>query len=814
VKRKIVAAFILAVTAIIAALLMTRFSFRRMLETVHHLTEPNVKLVQLNKLFAEITMLDQEQRAEAIQNPQKPYKYFLDQSGYLHLMIDSLKFLPWDSVQRQRLNSLSSILNERNQIFVSYLKVKADIADNKEFSNQLDTLAILLKESQRSYDSSIVTTEKKLTTVLDSSVAAAQEENDGFLKRLFSKKKKKDPVVQKVQEELKVKIDTISVAREMDYNVIHRVIRDLESDQLAQRRRLYNKELDLIHANSLFVNQLLNTLEEVENEELANMRRSNQEAAQVVNQGISRMNLLVICFIAGITILLFFIFLDISRSNFYKLQLESAKNQAEDLSKIKQKFLANMSHEIRTPLQSIIGFTEQLKQEQANNDAVAAIQSSSEHLLHIVNEVLDYSRISSGNFLLTNDTFNLKEVIREVESSMRIQANSKQLKLIVNTDPQSDQYVLGDPFRLRQMLYNLIGNAIKFTQAGSVTLSVSCTKRESSLDITFIISDTGIGMTQDELAKVFNHFEQANSKIAKTYGGTGLGLTIVKALVDVHHGAIDLKSKPGEGTTFTLSLSYPVGEKPAAKDQHVNTVPMREANVRVVDDDGMIVKLCSLILKKHAVRHLTFNNPIALADAEYDQTVTHFLVDIRMPEMSGLQLCKLLRKKYADRVKYIALTAHVLPEERDKLIKDGFDEVLPKPFHEADLLKVLGQETKISTSNMTHDFSELKKMTMGDDVLFHSIIQQFLEESDEDLGQLKLALDNNNRAKIREIVHKLAGRFGQMGIYALSARWHGIEVALVDGKQLADISGELKSTIRESDQLLNSMRIDSAEILS
>jgi signal transduction histidine kinase/CheY-like chemotaxis protein/HPt (histidine-containing phosphotransfer) domain-containing protein len=817
VKRKIIAAFLLAVTAIVAALLLTRFSFDQMMETVDHLSEPNQKLVKLNKVFAEITMLDQQQRAEAIQNPQKPYKYFLDQSGFLHLMIDSLKMLPWDSIQQKRLNSLSSILKERNQIFVSYLKVKAELADNKEFSHQLDTLALLLKESQKPVDTSIVTTQQKKTTTVSPDTLKKTEtaESGNFLKRLFNKKKKKDPAALKIQEELNIKIDTITVARDaIDYEQMQKVIRELESDQQEQRKKLYGKELELIHANSLFINQLLNTLEEVENEELENMRASNQNAADVVNKGINRMNVLVIGFIAGVTILIFFIFLDISRSNFYKLQLEKAKTQAEELTKIKQRFLANMSHEIRTPLQSIIGFTEQLKQEHSNDEAVSAIHSSSEHLLHIVNEVLDYSRISSGNFTLSVEPFNLKNIIREVESGMRIQANNKHLKFNVEYQGDADQYILGDAFRLRQVLYNLLGNAIKFTNHGNVTMSIKTMDEADKLKSVFTISDTGIGMNEEELGKIFNHFEQANSRITKTFGGTGLGLTIVKALIDVQGGAIDVQSKPDEGTTFIVTLHYKKAEMPVTNVEESVTQSSKSVHAVMVDDDPMIVKLCGLILKKANINHKAFNNPLQLLDMPVDETITHFLIDIRMPEMSGVQLCKALRQKYSKDLKFIALTAHVLPEEKDSLLKQGFDDVLPKPFHESDLLKALGQRVTMKASSITHDFAELRKMTMGDEALFNSIMQQFLEESDDDLDILKQELRKNGKVKMREIVHKLAGRFGQMGIFALSSKWHAIEVDLVAGKQLKVISENILDTIKETDSLLNNVRLNTQETIS
>jgi len=773
--------------------------------TVNTLSSPNEKLIRLNKVFEEITMLDQQQRAEAIQNPLRPYKYFLDQSGYLDLMIDSLIALPWDTAQRKRLESLTEVLHKRNESFVAYMKVKAELANNKEFSTQLDTLAALLRESQQQQDSTIFTIEERtVTTVTPDTINVTEADERGFLKKLFSKRKKSENGAT-VKAETKVNIDTISIApQHLDYDQFHRVMTELERDQRSQRNKLQNRELALIHSNSLFVNKLLKTLHEVQNEELEKMNASNDLAATTVDQGIQRMNLIMIAFVAGAALLIYLILIDISRSNYYKRQLEKAKNEAVELSEIKQRFLSNMSHEIRTPLQSIIGFTEQLREENPQHDAVLAIHSSSEHLLHIVNEVLDYSRISSGSFTLDNEPFNLLNVLKEVESSMRIQAQQKKLKVVLKTEAITNQIVLGDPFRLRQILYNLLGNAIKFTPSGSITLAVEAAETDGKLACIFRVSDTGIGMTDEELKKVFNHFEQANAHIAKTYGGTGLGLTIAKSLVDVQQGKIEVTSKSGKGTTFTIHLAF---DKPAdevtLKPSTAATTTIKAKKVIVVDDDAMILRLCSLLLRKNKIEFVSFNDPLQAKDY-HDDDVSHIFIDMRMPSMTGLELCQTLKPIYPRSV-FTALTAHVLPEERTSLIQSGFHAVLPKPFHESEFLAAMGI-TKSASGNSQYDFSDVRKMTMGDEVLFNSILQQFIDECDDDLGLLRIAKNNRDRKQARELVHKLAGRIAQMGIHQLSKQWHDLEVLLVAGKEVNDITEPLNNAIRETDNLLNDVR--------
>src|SRR5690606_17014076 len=283
--RKILAAFLLAFVAVILAQSISRFSFRELLGTVEELSEPNEKLALLNSVFHEITTLDQMQRAEAITNPNKPYNSFLNQSANVNMLIDSLTAMPWDSSQLDRLVQMKDVLNERNKLFFSYLKVKAEILDNRKFSVQLDTLAAILTNDEMAIDSSLITTQKKtITTYLPDTSRMKKQEHRSFFKQLFSKKSRVEPDTPtiKVEEYFSVDIDTLAVARQNDALLeVERIMRELESEQRIQQKRLEHQELELIQANSRFINQLLNILHDVENEELQHMRHTNDHAVSV-----------------------------------------------------------------------------------------------------------------------------------------------------------------------------------------------------------------------------------------------------------------------------------------------------------------------------------------------------------------------------------------------------------------------------------------------------------------------------------------------------------------------------------------------------
>ena len=819
VKRKVLAGFLLVFVAILLALGITRFGFQEMMSTVDQLSEPNEKLQSLNRLFQDITRLDQLQRADAIKNPQKPYDAFLIQSKSMVDKIDSLRLLQWDTAQQVRLLSMKNILNKRNKVFISYLKLRSDLINNKRMSYRLDTLSAIIESEKIKVDTNVVTTQKKVVTTYTKDSVIEQKDDRSRIAKLFSRKKKVPDTTQfKVEQEMSITIDTLSVARQNQaLEEVGKIMVDLDKEQRAESRKLMERELELINSNSLFVTQLLGILHEVENEELSKMHENNSRAVTVVTQNISRISLLLLAFFLGAAVLVYLIWVDIARSNYYKEQMERAKEEAEELSKIKQRFLANMSHEIRTPLQSILGFSEQLKNYDGPHiEAVGAIHSSSEHLLHIVNEVLDYSRISSGSFTLVKEPFSLFALLREVESAMRIQSEKKKLTLLLDLEKASDFELLGDSFRLRQILYNLIGNAIKFTAKGYVKLTLKTTENEKWVDCTFEVLDTGIGIRKEDLEKIFNQFEQASSFVTRNFGGTGLGLTIVKSLVEAQGGKLNLSSQPGQGSTFKTEIRFEKNINKVAELRRLPAVATTDApgKVIVVDDDAMILRLCSLIFQKHQINYITYNDAGKLIHQEPDPDVTHILMDIRMPHINGIDLCHALRQKnYNPETKFIALTAHVFAQEKQQLLDEGFNSILSKPFREDELLHLFGLKAKDASNSADQpqsllDLSMLRKITMGDESLFQSILQQFHEETETDLHRLteNLKLPTLDASKIREIVHKLAGRVGQMGAHVLSAHFHEIENAIVEGKPIESFRDKLEQSRNELTKLMEEIK--------
>lgn len=797
VKGKILAAFLLAFAAFLLAFSISKLAFTDMLGKVEELSEPSGKLTLLNKVFQEVTTLDQMQRAQALRNPRMPHSAFLNQSQRTLNLIDSISLQEWDSLQLKRISAMKDVLHRRDSLFFSYLKLKSNLIDNRTLTRRIDTLSSILEKKKIEVDSNIVTTEKRTTTTYVKDTVRPVVDDRSFFGKIFGKKKKPEPESEplqlQVEEEFRVIVDTLLVANQNKaLEEIEKIMFALEKDQRTESKQLLERELQLINTNSLLVNQLLGILREVEKEEFEKMQARSTEAGVVVSESVRRISLLLVAFFLGAALLVYLIWIDISKSNFYKEQLERSRDEAQELSQIKQRFLANMSHEIRTPLQSIIGFAEHLKHEKKPDpEAIDAIHSSSEHLLHIVNEVLDYSRISSGNFMLAKEKFRLMEVIREVEAAIRIQAGKKDLSLILDFEQASDFALAGDSFRLRQILYNLLGNAIKFTTRGFVRLSVKTSPTsDNRIACQFEITDTGIGIRSEDINKIFNQFEQADTSITRTFGGTGLGLTIVKSLVEAQGGNLTLQSELGSGSTFTVFLTFDRSQS----DQDVlrkeltivHSPETGPGTVLVVDDDPMILRLCGLMLSKNNITHVLFNDPEELLNRTPDKNVTHVLMDIRMPKINGVDLCQAMLTKYPASTRFVALTAHVFPQEKKFLEEKGFHFVLSKPFHEEELLNMFGisQKPSVVASEPANeiDLEPLRKITLYDENLLQAVIEQFREETSGELAQLETAIADRDRVTIRNIVHKLAGRVGQVGVLTLSLKLRDTETKIEKGE--------------------------------
>ncbi|SDK70677.1 Hpt domain-containing protein [Pedobacter sp. ok626] len=789
IKGKIIIALLLACFAMFMAWAVSKVAFKEMLTTVENITAPSERLRVVNAISRKIGALDQQQKKKAFNDPGN-YNQLFKESRQLRLVLDTLAGLYTnDSTQLTRILTIKRLLRERDKQFINYLKVRERLVNSKSFSEQVKNLSALAAKSSEQADSTIVATEQKTSTT---TIYPTEERPKGFFGKLFGKKRtnEEDNGVKIVNEE-KVKRDTIALSAEARMTKkLEQSLKVIEKEQRIKNESFLNMEALLTDANNLLVSQMLDVLRKVESEVVAQIELNGIQAKNVVNTGINTISLIMLIFFFLTVLLLYFILTDITKSNKYRTELELAKDEAEYHGRAKQRFLSNMSHEIRTPLQSIIGYSEIIrKQEKPQRKDIEAIYHSSEHLLQIVNEVLDYNRIISGKFTFSEKSFDIEQLLNEVVSVMRAQAELKSLQLITEFELSGIKYVEGDPFRLKQILYNLLGNAIKFTIKGEVTLSAFFKRQGELLHFTFLVKDTGVGLSEDETKLIFNEFEQVSTLEDEelNLSGAGLGLTIIKSLIEQQGGRVYVKSKKGVGSVFTVYLTLRISSEPEYESKLIES-PVYKGKVWVVDDDQLILDLCAVIFENHGIDAQFFNSPTQLLNAEWNNEVKYILMDMRMPEMSGITLCRLLREKIGNAVKIYAITAQVLPDERELLLKNGFDGLVMKPFKQEELLTIFynqattvvetDESAEIEIESVDLDLTALKKMTFNDDEQLKKILLRFSEDSLNDSDEIRDAVDKADQPRLRLLTHRLAGRIAQIGAKKLATAFRLMEMEL------------------------------------
>ena len=382
--------------------------------------------------------------------------------------------------------------------------------------------------------------------------------------------------------------------------------------------------------------------------------------------------------------------IDITEQVSAEKKLRDAAEKAEMANRSKSLFLANMSHEIRTPLNGVLGMAQILESEISDArqlEMLATIRMSGESLLQVLNDVLDMSKIEAGKLTLERDTFNPGEIARQIESVHNVIAHEKNLTLHVSIEPRANALRLGDPGRIAQILHNLIGNAIKFTETGDVRLTIGVDEADALL---LRIEDTGIGMTDEQVARVFEDFEQADGTVTRRFGGTGLGMSIVKRLVELMGGKITVSSALNVGTEVTVTLPLAMGKELTAATKPGATGSVVGLRVLAADDNHTNRIILGSMMAKLGVNVVLAEDGRAAVNAWEADRFDLYLLDISMPELDGIGALSELRARERQAGQSarpaIALTANVMSHQVEEYARAGFTSYLGKPFRRDDLL--------------------------------------------------------------------------------------------------------------------------------
>ena len=488
---------------------------------------------------------------------------------------------------------------------------------------------------------------------------------------------------------------------------------------------------------------------------------------------------IILAAIAGVTLLLTFLhLLKIGREQRRMIaELNRSERKIKESATIKEQFLANMSHEIRTPMNAILGFTNLLKKSPLDNNQaqyVDFIHSSGENLLTLINDILDLSKIEAGMMELEAAPFSLNGLIASVDIMFRDKARQKGLQFTVHIDEDIHDTLSGDAIRLTQVLINLLSNAVKFTEKGFVRLSVSAVKKgPEELVLQFEIKDTGIGIAPEKKAAIFERFQQAEAATTRRFGGSGLGLSIVKQLVQIQKGTIAVDSEWGKGTTFNVTLPFiPVYNYEMAYAVPAGEIDLtvKSINILIAEDNAMNQQLIRHLMRHWQLNYTLVSNGTEAVEALKQQPYSLVLMDIQMPEMDGYSATLYIRNDLQLDVPIIAMTAHAMAGEKERCLSYGMNEYISKPIKETELYAIIEQFTKEGAEAAGSalpgviDLQYLKDLSMGDTEFENAIIRQFIVQVPEELKLLKEAIDQQNKLQIKSLAHGMKSSVAYMGL--------------------------------------------------
>jgi signal transduction histidine kinase/CheY-like chemotaxis protein/HPt (histidine-containing phosphotransfer) domain-containing protein len=794
---KVIIVFAITLLIIISAYWITSRSLQNLIEIVNESSKPDSILIKIKEINSDITGAESGVRAFALTQDEKYLEPYLQLADNIQKKLDTLRTLTRNKpYEISAIDTISSLMRDKLEAYHELLSIS--------YSQVLESALGKMTGQFSEKDSTQL--------AMDTSIIVQQElsTKKSFFQKIFGSGPSKKELKEQADSILKSALIKENEKSKEKISSVQKTIADIKEKESQQLKKQSEKELALLDKDKEITHQIENLIRKIEFDESLHLQHKAEEANRAAVKSGSRIQILSIAGAIILLLLITLIIYDIAKSNLYRKKLAEAKLHAEKLAKIKEEFLANMSHEIRTPLSAILGYTGRILKTSLNDrqtEYANAIHNSSEHLLSIVNDILDLTKLETGNLRLEKISFNPGLLVKEVCDVMKFKADEKNISVKVDINEIKNINVNGDPMRLKQILYNLIGNAIKFTEAGNVKVVCKKSGRISgtTAQLTFTITDTGIGIPENKLKSIFAQFSQADSSITRKYGGTGLGLNISKRIIEMQGGTIDVKSKMLEGSAFVFMIPYEILEEEKAIESQTlknfkvdkkferenvdqkNRKPLSGIRILLAEDTEI-----NRILQKEMLNDLGANVTEAtngyevLSNLQVNEYAL-ILMDVQMPGMSGIDAIIEIRKNLNSNIPVIAITANVMQPDLERYKNAGFNDYITKPFKEKELaekiLFVLNgthssfkeDTVKEISTDALYELNELKNSSNGNSEFVIRMLKIFLSSSDSLLMKVSRNVEEKNWNELSHNVHRLIPSCKYISANSIASRLKVIE---------------------------------------
>ncbi len=734
------------IVLMVSAGFLTYRNMSSMVSSILKQARPDLGLVHLKEISSNLTDADNSVRLYMVTGNDDYLKPYYSVISTMDSSINLL-YKNVDNNPRQiaLIDSVSHLISDKIEVWDELLKLR----NNTRVTRALDVLSRKFLSEP----------EKENTDTL--------KEKRNVIRRFFSHRN---------ESEEPVGIEPSALKEELSQ------IEKMQVQDSIKEVRIKARELTLVQRDRELTTRLTSLITTIENDENLQFERKAYQAD--LSAGLTYRWLII--FGSSVFLLLLIVLLVIinyvRKTNATRTALMDAKNEAENLARAKELFVANVSHEMRSPMNAISGLSEQLLEwpvDEKVHEQLLVIRKSSDHLLGVVNEILDFSKLQAGKIVIEKIDFYLSDVIEEVIEINSVTANKKELKILHRIDPSLPAVLIGDPVRLKQILHNLMSNAIKFTDTGSVSLDVTRTGGDDrSVLLEIAVSDSGIGIGEDKLETIFEDFAQEETSTTRQYGGTGLGLSIVKRLVDLMGGTIRVESRKQEGSTFTVTLPFSISRNKRIRRKSeradLRDVPdFDDLEVLVADDEEFNKVLLRMIFNKWNIRFREVSNGKEAVEAAKEQHFDLILMDIRMPVMDGITATAAILKDAPAKgaPKIIGVSATSTVQDVRKCRDAGMIDFVSKPYREEALKKVMRRVTGRTASrevtravSSDHPKAERKKLDLrelyhlgdGDQQFIKDLLNIFIQNSKNLLDIMDEALQKEQWTEVADAAHRLS----------------------------------------------------------